>query len=270
MASGLLVVVCSAAVRAQTPQDASPPATLDIAKHLFYSGRYEEAMTIAGALRATDGLAAYELRTAALHFQIKRLLGDPDDKAKALKACADCAALMDQFTADIADGKAQARAALAARPKDESATYFLGKLDLNYVWLQLSTLGRKTGWGEYWEARRSLDAVLKMNPNNVRARVARAWIDYIVDTRVPFALRWLVGGGDKKRALRVAREAADADAEFFVKTEAGFALWEMYAREKNFDEAVVVARRLAAEFPTNRELMRFLADHDKDGPPCGR
>jgi len=75
--------------------------------------------------------------------------------------------------------------------------FFLGKLDLNYVWLQLGPLRRKTGWDEYWEARRSLDAVLKANPRHVRARVARAWIDYIVDTR-----------RDLARAIDVARRLA--------------------------------------------------------------
>jgi hypothetical protein len=31
----------------------------------------------------------------------------------------------------------------------------------------------------------------------LRARVARAWIDYIVDTRMPLGTRWLLGGGNK-------------------------------------------------------------------------
>src|SRR4030095_4118364 len=65
-------------------------------------------------------------------------------------------------------------------PDDGDALFFLGKVDLNYVWLQSGTLGRKTGWDEYWGARRSLDRVLQMNPESVRARGARAWVDYIV------------------------------------------------------------------------------------------
>ena len=51
----------------------------------------------------------------------------------------------------------------------------------------------------------------------------------------------MLGGGDKKKAVAVARQAADANADFFTKTEAGFALWEMLIREKNFTDAVVVA-----------------------------
>jgi hypothetical protein len=52
--------------------------------------------------------------------------------------------------------QAIARARLEVDPGDEQMLFFLGKVDLNYVWLQLGTLGRKTGWDEYWEARRSL------------------------------------------------------------------------------------------------------------------
>ncbi len=47
----------------------------------------------------------------------------------------------------------------------------------------------KTGWDEYWEARRSLDFVVRRQPQHVRALVARAWIDYIVDTRMPWGTR---------------------------------------------------------------------------------
>ena len=91
---------------------------------------------------------------------------------------------------------------------DDDALFFLGKLNLNYVWLHLETLGRKTGWSEYWEARRSLDAALKDNPLHMRARVARAWVDYIVDTKMTRGTRWVLGGGSKKRAFIGAREAA--------------------------------------------------------------
>jgi hypothetical protein len=35
----------------------------------------------------------------------------------------------------------------------------------------------------------------------------------------------------------------------------------MQVREKNIPAAVAIARRLAAEFPENRELVRFLDAH---------
>jgi hypothetical protein len=139
--------------------------------------------------------------------------------------------------------------------------FFLGKLNLNYVWLQLGTLGRKTGWDEYWEARRSLDQVLKQNPQHIRAKVARAWIDYIVATKMPRGTRWLLGGGNRTRGLQAVREAAAADADLFVRAEAAFALWDMQVRERNIAAALVTAGTLFQDFPENPGLRRFLDAH---------
>lgn len=244
------------------PPPAAPPATaLAAAQRRFYDGRYLEAADLALALRAGDPgmLASYELRTSALLFQIKRLVGEAKDKEKAFKACATCPELLSLLLADFKEGQAAARARLAAAPDDETARFYLGKLNLNYVWLQLGPLGKRTGWNEYWEARRSMDAVLEKNATHVRARVARAWIEYIVDTRTPWGFGWILGGGSKKRALETLRAAAAApDSGFFDRTEAEFALWEMQVHEKNIPAAVDIARRLATEFPENRELVRFL------------
>ena len=246
------------------PQATGAPAqTLADAQRLFYNGRYEDAASLVMTLRAAgiDELAGYELRTSALHFQIKRALGEPADKDKAYKQCEVCAPVMSAFLSDIAEGQALARTRLKANPRDDTALFFLGKIDLNDVWLKLGTLGKKSGWGEYWEARHSLDDLLKRNPGHTRARVARAWIDYIVDTRVPWAFRWILGGGNKTRALTSTREAAEADSDFFTRTEARFALWEMQVRERNFPAALGAARLLAVDFPANRELARFLETH---------
>ena len=263
----LTLVVLAALPGHRAAAQARPPdVTLATAQHLFYNARYDAAAAAALALRAAQpqDLAAYELRTSALLFQLRRAIGEPADKDKALKQCAPCPGLMAAFKEETTAGQALARARLKKDANDETALFFLGKLDLNHVWLYLGTLGRRTGWGEYWEARHSLDAVLKRNPAHVRARVARAWIDYIVDTKVPWGVRWVLGGGNKKKALRVAEEAANADATFFVKAEAGFALWEMQIREKNFTEAVATARLLFRDFPENRELSDFLAARAKD------
>ena len=100
--------------------------------------------------------------------------------------------------------------------------------------------------------------MLKINPHNVRARVARAWIDYIVDTRIPWGARWMLGGGGKKKALAVLREAADDDADFFPHAEATFSLWDILVRERQVVEATAVAERLAAMFPENSEVATFL------------
>jgi hypothetical protein len=238
------------------------------AQRFFYSGNYEAAaaLTLERRTQNPDDLAASELRTSALHFQIKRLLGDVEGKRKSLTACPACPALFAEFMSELRHGQSVARAQLLSNPQDESATFFLGKLDLNYVWLQSGTLGRKTGWNEYWEARRLLDAVLEKNPAHTRAKVARAWIDYIVDTKMPFGTGWLLGGGNRKRGLKAVAEAATSSADGFVAAEAGFAHWEMLVRERQFAEAAPIAQGLARDFPDNQELVRFLAAH----PPAVR
>ena len=267
--SALAVIALPAAeLLSQAPgtNDAASEPTLADAQYQFYSGRYEPAAATALAVRpsAPDDLATYELRTSALHFQIRRALEAQPAKGRTLARCAACARLMADFLSDTARGQSLAHAALKANPHDETTLFYLGKLDLNYVWLQLGTLGRKTGWGEYWEARHSLDAVLQRNPANIRARVARAWIDYIVDTRMPLGTRWMLGGGNKKGALAAVRAAADADADLFTRAEARFALWDMQVREKRIADAVVTAKVLARDFPDNEELSRFLEKHDRE------
>jgi hypothetical protein len=243
--------------------------TLSDAQWSFYNARYDTAAALLLELRSGEpaDLAAYELRTSALLFQLKAALGDQPNKEKAFKACETCPDLMAAFLSDTTKGQALTRARLHADPADEAALFFLGKLNLNYVWLQLGALGRKTGWNEYWEARRSLDAVLKRNPAHVRARVARAWIDYIVDTRMPWGTSWLLGGGNKKRAFISMREAASTEADFFTEVEADFALWDLHVRERKMTEAVEIARGLARDFPENPEVAKFLLAHDPDLEP---
>jgi tetratricopeptide (TPR) repeat protein len=253
----LLAILFLGGTGTASAQDALAPA-----QAAFYSARYEQAAALTLDQCAAGRFEACELRTSALHFEIKRALGDAKDKNKALKECAKCQGLLDAFLVDIARGQTAARAVLAAQPADPTALFFLGKLDLNYVWLHLGTLGRKTGWDEYWEARKSVEAVLKTDPQHVRAKVARAWIDYIVDTRMPRGTRWVLGGGNKKRALSALHEAAKADTDFYTAAEAKFALWDIQVREKNFKEAVVVARDLVKDFPTNTDLPKFLQEHD--------
>ena len=241
----------------------SQPSTLDQARYLFYSGRYGEASAMALALRdrSPDDLETFELRTSAIHFQIRRAMGEAEDKDRAFKACGECAGLMHVFMEDIARGRALARARVESNPSSPEALFLLGKIDLNYVWLQLGTLGRRTGWNEYREARRSLDDALKLRSHYTRARVARAWIDYIVDTKVTWGFRWILGGGDKKKALIVMHDSAANASDHFERTEASFGLWEMNIREKKFVEALQIARGLLRDFPDNRELAKFIAAH---------
>ena len=262
-----LVVILTTAARAQDVQP--PPPSLTEAYRLFYNARYEEAAALAVTLRATgpQDLENDEVRTSALLFQLRGLLNGQDardndnksEKSETLKRCASCAEVMAAFMTDLRHGQALARSKLKEKPTDEEALFFLGKLDLNYVWLELGLLGHKTGWDEYWEARKSLDAVLKQNPNHVRARVARGWIDCVVNKRMPWGTRWILGGGNKKRGLASVREAAAIDADAWTRAEAEFALWDMNVREKNFQDARVIAQRRGRQFPENREVARFLA-----------
>ncbi len=250
----VVAAVCIGAVAGPQAQ------SLTDAQSLFYNARYEEAAALTLTLRSSDegDLANLELRTSALLFQLKHLLEGRPEKEDTLSNCTTCPDLMAEFFADIRRGQEIARAALQSNPGDEAALFFLGKLDLNYVWLQLGPLKKKTGWDEYREARRSLDAVLKHNPAHVRARVARAWIDYIVATKMPWGARWLLGGGNRKRALMVMREAALTESDFFSHAEAEFALWDIHVRERDLERATEVARRIAVSFPENVEVAAFL------------
>jgi len=245
----------------------SESGTLTDAYRLFYNAHYEQAAALAEGLRASapQTLENDEVRSAALLFQLRGLLNGQDardgDKGEALKRCATCADVLASFMRDLHHGQGIARATLKEDPTDEEALFFLGKLDLNYVWLELGLLGHKTGWDEYWEARKSLDAVLKLNPKHVRARVARGWIDYIVNTRMPWGTRWILGGGNKKRGMAAVRDAAGMNADVFTRAEADFALWDMTVRERDFSAAAQLAARLARDFPDNQEVARFVTAH---------
>lgn len=259
-----LILLAATPLPARAQGASTDPQTLQASLGMFYNGRYSDAAAAANDLCApgdASALDACELRTSALLFHLRRAIGDAKDKDKAFKQCAQCPELLGTFVTDTRRAQQVARAHLKANPSDYEVLFLLGRLDLNYVWLQLGTLGKKTGWDEYWEARRSLDAVLKHNPAHVRAKVARAWIDYIVDTKMPLGTGWLLGGGSKKKGLQAVREAAVAEADVFVRAEAAFALWDMQVREKKIPDALVTAQTLAEEFPANPELQKFLAAH---------
>jgi hypothetical protein len=251
-------------VAVAAPSAAAGGTDHDEARRAFYNAQYKTAaaLTQEPCATAPDGLSACELRTAALLFQIKRAIGDATDRQAAWKQCAVCPELAAEFDAALKRGQALARTTLKAHPKDDETLFLLGKLDLNFVWLYLGTLGRRTGWGEYWEARKSLDSVLARDPTHVRARVARGWIDYIVDTKMPRGTRWLLGGGSKKNGLAAVRQAAATDADFFARAEARFALWDMQVRERDLPAAVATARILARDFDENQELKEFIKTHD--------
>jgi len=240
------------------------PLTLARARSLFFNAHYQAAADLALSLRSltAQDLANDEVRTSALLFQLRGLLNGQDardgEKTAALARCAECPQILAEFEADLHHGQALARARLKENPNDETALLYLGKLDLNFVWLQLGLLGKKTGWDEYWEARHSLDIVLKQNPRQVRARVARGWIEFIVGTRMAWGMRWILGGGSKKKGLAMVREAAAMETDPFDHAEAQFALWDMLLRDRDIPQATGVARQIARDFPDNQEVAAFL------------
>jgi hypothetical protein len=263
----LASVIVGAWILALGDQARLEAGTLDDAQRLFYTALFQESAAAAKIITDAEpeNLAAWDVRTSALHFQLRRLLGEPKDRKAAMAKCTDCRALLTTFLDDVNQGRAVARKRVAAAPADDEALFFLGKLDLSYLWMQLSTLGRKTGWDEYWEAKRLLEGILEKNPMHVRARVARAWMDYIVGTRVPWGTRWVMGGGSKSRGLNMVREAAKTPADFYTQVEAQFGLWEMLTRDGKRDEALGVAKELLVKFSTNKDLLRFV---DSGGRPA--
>jgi hypothetical protein len=247
---------------------AEPHAEWDLTHEALYAGRFEEAVDRARRVRddIPSDLAAYELHTTSLLFRIKRLLGDDMGRRLPLEACDECPALLSAFAAETAAAQTAARDRLRATPDDIETRYLLGKIDLNHLWLHLGPLGRRTGWSEYREARRALDDVLARDPVHVRAKVARAWIDYIVDTKMPFGTKWILGGGSRKRALAAMHEAVGLPADRWANAEARFGLWDMLVRERDEDGATAVAIALAQDFPENEDVARFLSERSGESP----
>src|ERR1044071_911000 len=69
------------------------PPDIEEAQRLFYNGRYDAAEEATLALCTDDpaALAACELRSSTLLFQIKRVLAGHRDRDAALKQCTPCA-----------------------------------------------------------------------------------------------------------------------------------------------------------------------------------
>lgn len=249
-------------------RDDGPTARAEIAaaQTQFYSGHYEAAAAAALVYIRADSrnLAAHELRSTALLFRVKSLIPpEAGDKAKAFRACIACPELVAAFDTATRTGIEATRDALRVDPASTEAQFFLGKLYLNHVWLYLGTLGRRTGWNEYWEGRHAIEAVLARDPRHLRAHIANAWIGYIVATRMAPGTRWILGGGNKKRAIAAMREAAARGDPTFAGVEARFALWDLHVRERNLDEALRSARLLVEDFPDNSDLLAFLDKHDR-------
>jgi hypothetical protein len=262
-----LIALGVAAAPAAASPDGSALLSLDRARHAFYSGRYAEAAALALTARDVEPtlVETYEVRTSALLFSLRRELGDDRARRSSVDACTACSGLLATFHSELTEGQTRARARLGLDAEDEVAHYVLAKLNLNYVWLHNGLLGRRAGWRQYRDARRSLEATLERNPGHIRAQVALAWIEYIVDDRVPWGAKWLFGGGSRTRALEAMRRAAASNGSFYEVAEARFGLWDMLRREKQFDGAAAVARDLSRDFPDNPSLIGDASREDLDG-----
>jgi hypothetical protein len=130
MSIGLVVLIGVIALGLQTvhPQAKTPPsahktaddavhATLQEAQWFFFNGDYDKTAAVSYVMCAErpDDLDACELRTASLHFQIKKALGETGQRGNntaAWDACAACPVLMSAFVAETARGQALARGRL--------------------------------------------------------------------------------------------------------------------------------------------------------------
>jgi hypothetical protein len=158
--------------------------------------------------------------------------------------------LLTAFLSNTSQGQAIARGRLRINPTDGDAL-FSGEAQLICVWLHVETLGRKTGWS-VWEAGDRWTPFSK-TIHSTAELVLRAWIDYIVDTKM--ARHALAARRRQQEARSSGREAASAESEFFVRVEAEFALWECWCVNGICKATGPEAR---AGLSDNRKLSKFL------------
>jgi hypothetical protein len=97
---GIIGIVAAAVMAVPLTQHAWAGASdspgLDEAQRMFYNGRYADAALLARDLctAEADTLAACELRTSALLFQLRRALGGSPDRDQAFSQCAACPELL--------------------------------------------------------------------------------------------------------------------------------------------------------------------------------
>ena len=157
----------------------------------------------------------YELRhvRAALSHQAPARLGQRQRGGP--QTMPSCAGSAERVHGGRDGGTSPGARSLKGAPRDEARLYLLAKLDLNEVWLNNSTLGRRKGFGLYKDARRAIEAVLGHQPEQP-ARPRGARLDRLCG-RHPRSLRLQVdswrrrpqaraqaharGGGHERRAL---------------------------------------------------------------------
>ncbi len=162
---------------------------------------------------------------------------------------------------------------IAANPKNAQAHYDLGTA----VGLQASYIATVEGklLAGFRAARRSYDEheeVLVLDPSRRDARLIVGMYRYLVSTlSLPMRmLAYVAGfGGGRDRGIQMLREAAELGANGLpgttgmepgasrneARTDALFALVLVYNRERQYDDALDVLRRLRRFYPRNRLVL---------------
>lgn len=221
-----------------------------LAREAFLQQDYHSAEThalVARNLRPEDP-ESYEVQTGALLFRLRKQAGVSGPGLLLGRQAPDPDTLADFFGLQ-AEGVRRAEKCLRDAPRNVRCEFLLAKLHLNKLWLNLQVLDRKTGLGEYRSARAGLERVLARDPDHARALTALGWIEQIVAERSR-AVRWLLGGGSRDKALAHIRRAIScASCSELDVAEAKFALAELLQREKRQKEAELILRELRRRFP---------------------
>ncbi|MEZ5319844.1 MAG: tetratricopeptide repeat protein [Vicinamibacterales bacterium] len=280
VAAGLLAFTLAvsppAGTAAQAP-DATPPgrtpsdapdaldaldAQLEDAYEAAYNLDYEAAIAIAHRAVASAPAASRAHRAVAsitwLEVLLRRGTVTVDHYmggiTRASRKMPDPPADLDAtFRAELDRALALADAAVEARPDDPQALFDAGSayaLKASYTASIEGSMG-----AAFRTARRAFDlqeSVLEHDPSRTDAGVVVGTYRYLVaGLRLPTRLfAYLAGfGGDKEKAIALLQAAADNPAS---RVEAGTALLLIYSREGRHDDALAIARQLAARYPRNR------------------
>ncbi|HEY4526037.1 MAG TPA: hypothetical protein VJL32_03000 [Candidatus Paceibacterota bacterium] len=230
-------------------------ARINASREMFFRQDFRAAAEQALAARELlpGDPESYEARTSALLFLLKREMGTNGSEVspKKFSDCHTCPPILELFYKEQKEGEALAQNRLRRSPGDVRFKFVLAKLKLNLIWLNLQVLKKREGLGEFKQARSLLNEVRAASPNEPRALTALAWINYAVAEKVPWALRWIVGGGSKEDAFRfLNRAVACTNCTELERAEAQFALAEMLKSEGRIGESEIVLRDLRRRFPS--------------------
>ena len=164
------------------------------------------------------------------------------------------AALAEEFTRLTAEAVTLAQKRIAANPRDTQAHYDLGAaygLQASYI---ATVEGRlMAGFRAARQCFNEHERVLELDPSRNDAALVVGTYRYLVAT-LPMHMRMLAYvagfGGGKEKGIALLERAAAGGGE--ARTDAMFALVLVYNRERRYDDAIRVLRRLRELYPRNR------------------